>query len=45
MAYIFPAVNVSSNTYVGPISKTNMSFFLLSMCPEKLISIPKINTF
>ena len=30
---------------VGPIPKPNMSFFVLSMCAEELISTPKINTF
>ena len=45
MEYIFSAVNVCSNPRVGPISNTNMSFFLLSMCAEELISTPKINTF
>ena len=45
MEYIFSAVSVCSNPSVGPIPKTNISFFLLSMCAEKLISTPKINTF
>ena len=43
--YIFSAVSVCSNPCVGPIPKTNMYFFLLSMCAEKLMSAPKINTF
>ena len=36
MEYIFSAVKVCSNPCVGPIPKTNKSFFL---------STPKINTF
>ena len=43
--YIFSAVSVCSNSRVGRIPKTNMSFFLLSMSAEKLIPTPKINTF
>ena len=34
-----------SNPCVGPYPRTNMSFFLLSVCVEELISAPKINTF
>ena len=45
MEYIFSAVKVCSNPCVGPFPRTNKSFFLLSMCAEKLISTPKINTF
>ena len=45
MEYIFSAVKVCSNPCVGPISNTNMSFFLLSMYAEKLLSTPKINIF
>ena len=41
----FSAVSVCSNPCVEPIPKTNMSFMLLSMCAEKIISTPKINTF
>ena len=29
----------------GPFPRTNMSFFLLSIWAEELISTPKINTF
>ena len=43
--YIFSAVKVCSNPCVGPIPNTNMSFFSLSLCAEKLIFTPKINTF
>ena len=43
--YIFSEVRVCYNACVGSIPKTNMSFFLLSMCAEKLIPTPKINTF
>ena len=45
MEYTFSAVKVCSNPCVGPFPRTNMPFFLLSMCAEKLISAPKINTF
>ena len=45
MVYIFSAVKVCSNPSVGPFPKANMSFFLLSMCAEKLVCTPKINTF
>ena len=43
--YIFSAVNVCSNPCVGPFPRIRMSFFLLSMCAEELISTPKIITF
>ena len=40
------AVNVvSSNPRVGTIPRIKTSFFLLSLCTDKLISIPKIMTF
>ena len=42
---IFSGDKVCSNPCVGPFLRTNMSFFLLSMCAEELISAPKINTF
>ena len=42
---IFSAVKVCSYPCVGPIPKTNMSFFLLPIWAEKIISTPKINTF
>ena len=45
IAYVFSAVKVCSNPCVGPFRRTNMSYFLLSMCAEELISTPKINTF
>ena len=38
-------LQVQFNPCVGPIPKTNTSFFLLSTCAEKLMSTPKINTF
>ena len=43
--YIFSAVKVCSNPCVVPFPGTNISFFLLSICAEELISTPKINTF
>ena len=43
--YIFYAVKACSNPRVGPFPRTNMSFFLLSMCAEEFMSTPKINTF
>ena len=45
MEYNFSAVKVCSNLCVGPFPRTNMTFFLLSMRVEELISAPKINTF
>ena len=42
---ISSAVRVCCNPCVGPIPKTNMSFFLLLMCAEELISAPKMITF
>ena len=45
MVYIFSPVKVCSNPSVGPFPKVNMSFFLLSMCAEKLVCTPKIITF
>ena len=42
---IFYAVSVvSSNPWVGPSPRIKISFFLLSTCPEELISVPKIIT-
>ena len=35
----------SSNPCVGPISRIEVSFFLLSKCTDVLISTPKIMTF
>ena len=43
--YNFSAVSVFYSPCVGPIPKTNMCFFLLSICVEKFIPTPKINTF
>ena len=45
MEYIFSAVSICSNPCVGHFPRTNMSFFLLSIWAEELISTPKINTF
>ena len=43
--YIFSAVKVCCNPCVGAFPRTNMSFFLLSMCTEELVSTRKINIF
>ena len=41
-----PAVNaVSSNPCFGPISRIKISFSLLLICTDELISTPKIMTF
>ena len=42
---MFSAVTVCSNPCVGPYPWTNMSFFLLSIWAEELVSAPKINIF
>ena len=42
--YFFFAVEVCSNPFVRPFLGTNMSFFVLLIRAEKLISNPKINT-
>ena len=44
MEYIFSAVNVCSSPCVGRFPRINMSFFLLSIWAEELISTPKTNT-
>ena len=41
----FSRVKVWSNLCVGLFPRTNMSFYLLSMLVEKLISTPKTNIF
>ena len=44
--YWASAVNVvSSNSYVGPLPSSKISFFLLSICTDELMSIPKITSF
>ena len=43
--YIFSALRVVSNPCVGPIPRIKMSFFLLSIFVDELISTPKIITF
>ena len=43
--YIFPALGVCSNLCVGPFPKNKLSFFLLSIFVDELISTPKIITF
>ena len=46
MGYIASAVNViSSNPCVGPSPEIRVSFPLLSICTDELISAPKIITF
>ena len=42
MEYIFSAPSVCSNPRVGPFSKIKISFFLLSIFADDIISIPKI---
>ena len=44
--YWVSAVNiVLSDPCVGPKPKIKVSFFLLSICTDELISVPKIMTF
>ena len=43
--YIFSALSLSSNPCVGPLPRIKMSFFLLSIFVDQLISTPKIITF
>ena len=43
--YWLSAVNVLFNPFVGPLSRIKISFPLLSMCTDELISAPKIVTF
>ena len=46
MEYLDSAVIVvSSNLCAGPSPKTKVSFFLLSICTDELMSIPKIIAF
>ena len=42
---IFSVLSVYSNYCVGPLPRIKMSFFLLSIFDDKLISTPKIITF
>ena len=43
--YIFSALSVCSNPCVDPLLRIKMSFFLLSIFDDELISTPKIITF
>ena len=43
--YIFSAVSVCSNPRVGTLPRTKISFFLLSIYGDELISTPKIIIF
>ena len=43
--YIFSALSVYSNPCVGPLPRIKMSFFLLSIFADELISTPKVFTF
>ena len=44
--YLAPAVNVvSSNPSVGPLPRSKISLFLLSICTDELIPAPKIMIF
>ena len=46
IGYLVSAVNVvSTNPCVGPSTRNNISFPLLSICIDEFISAPKINTF
>ena len=46
IGYSASAVNVvPSNSYVGPIPRIKISFPLLSICTDELISTPKMITF
>ena len=45
MKYIYPALSVCSNPCVGPLPKIKISFFLLSIFVDELMSTPKIITF
>ena len=45
MEYIFSALSVCSNPCVGPLPKIKISFFLLSIFVDELISTPTIMTF
>ena len=46
IGYFASAVNVvSSNSCVGPLPRIKISFFLLSICTDELISAPKIMKF
>ena len=38
-------IAVSSNFYIGPSPRTNIPFFLLSVCTDELLSTSKITTF
>ena len=42
---IFSAISICSSPCVGPIPRTYIFFFLLSIWTEELISTPKINIF
>ena len=43
--YIFSALSLCSNAYVGPLPRIKISFSLLSILVDELISTPKIITF
>ena len=43
--YIFSADSVWSNPCVGPLPRIKISFFLLPVFVDELVSIPKITTF
>ena len=45
MEYNFSAANVCSNPCVGLLPRIKMSFFLLSINEDELISTPEIITF
>ena len=43
--YIFSALSIFSNPWVGPFPRIKKHFFLLSIFVDELISTPKIITF
>ena len=43
--YIFSALSICSNPFVGPFPRIKMSFFQLSIFVAELISTAKIITF
>ena len=42
---VFSVMAVSSNPSTGPSPKTEISFYLLSVCVEEPLSVPNIITF
>ena len=44
MVYSLSAVNVLSGPYIGYLPRIKISFFLLSICTDELISAPNMMT-